>query len=55
MAVFQVPLLSPQTPPLRGPLSSGFNPRKNPRGFAPLPRRRFERGLDIFKDKYSDD
>jgi len=52
MAVFQSPLLSPQTPPLRGSLRSGFNPRKKTRGFAPLPRRRFERGLDIFKEKY---
>jgi len=55
MAVFQSPLLQPQTPPLRGSLSSGFNPRKTPRGFAPLPRRRFERGLGIFKDKHHAD
>jgi len=51
MAVFQAPLLSPQTPPLRGALSSGFNPRKAPRGFAPLPRRRFERGRRFSKFK----
>ena len=51
MAVFQVSQRQPQTPPLRGSLSSGSNPRKPPRGFAPLPRRRFERGRGFSKFK----
>jgi len=51
MAVFQVLSLSPQTPPLRGALASGFNPRKLTRGFAPLSRRRFECGTPAFKTK----
>jgi len=51
MAVFQALPLSPQTPPLRGSLISGFNPRKNTRGFAPLTRRRFECGTLAFTSK----